>query len=54
MNRLKIIDNNEISGDTINTIHLISMDKIRSTVLVHTRDNCIRRLNYNADRVVFG
>lgn len=46
VNKLATINDKEISGDTINTIHQLSMEKMRSSLLIHTRDNCIRRLNY--------
>lgn len=46
VNKLAFVNNEEIRGDTINSIHQLSMEKMRSSLLVHTRDNCIRRLNY--------
>lgn len=49
--KIRYINDKEITGDTINIIHCLAMDKIRTSILTHTRDNCIRRLNYEKQRV---
>lgn len=49
--KVREITDPEISGDTINAIHCLSLDRVRSSILVHTRDNCIRRLQYEKGRV---
>lgn len=36
-------------GDTINVIH--RLENHRNAIIVHTRDNCIRVLNYEKNKV---
>lgn len=49
MVKLKIIHEKELSGDPINEI--ILLPESLNNILVHTRDNCIRKVNYERERV---
>ena len=49
LEKLRSIENPETMGDTINMIH--RLDNHRNAVVVHTRDNCIRVLNYEKNKV---